>query len=69
LNRFGCVKNYHIQPNRFFSIIFGWIYYRYNQPNHLEKKGTAYSERIGLKKNFYSEDLVDSEVVLKDLII
>ena len=24
---------------------------------------------IGLKKNFYSEDLVDSEVVLKDLII
>ena len=24
---------------------------------------------IGLKKNFYSEDLVDSEVVLKDLLI
>ena len=24
---------------------------------------------MGLKKNFYSEDLVDSEVVLKDLII
>jgi len=24
---------------------------------------------IGLKKNFYSEDLVDSEIVLKDLIV
>ena len=24
---------------------------------------------IGLKKNFYSEDLVDSEVVLKDLLM
>jgi len=24
---------------------------------------------LGLKKNFYSEELVDSEVVLKDLIL
>jgi len=24
---------------------------------------------MGLKKNFYSEDLVDAEIILKDLII